>query len=164
MVAFLSSFIPLIYPDSNTGEVLTIDYPHLNAAPSGPATPSSSSAHASVPPRSRFPPPLASQNYLHEQIAQDDPKFKVRDTLKPLHVIQPEGSSFRLEGRTLRWQNWSVHVGFSHREGLVLTNITYEDGVKGTRPLFYRLSVAEMVVPVSDCFRYSRPNRLRYTR
>jgi primary-amine oxidase len=33
------------------------------------------------------------------------------------------------------------------REGLILSNITYDDGVKGTRPLFYRLSVAEMVVP-----------------
>jgi primary-amine oxidase len=31
----------------------------------------------------------------------------------------------------------------------VLSNITYDDGKNGTRPLFYRLSVAEMVVPVS---------------
>jgi hypothetical protein len=28
-----------------------------------------------------------------------------------------------------------------------LSNITYDDGAKGARPLFYRLSVAEMVVP-----------------
>ena len=33
------------------------------------------------------------------------------------------------------------------REGLILSNITYDDGPKGSRPLFYRLSVAEMVVP-----------------
>jgi hypothetical protein len=32
---------------------------------------------------------------------------------------------------------------------MVLSNITYDDGTNGTRPLFYRLSVAEMVVPVS---------------
>lgn len=30
---------------------------------------------------------------------------------------------------------------------MILSNITYDDGPKGTRPLFYRLSVAEMVVP-----------------
>jgi primary-amine oxidase len=39
------------------------------------------------------------------------------------------------------------HHADLHREGLILSNITYDDGVKGTRPLFYRLSVAEMVVP-----------------
>jgi hypothetical protein len=31
---------------------------------------------------------------------------------------------------------------------MVLSHITYDDGTNGTRPLFYRLSVAEMVVPV----------------
>lgn len=34
-----------------------------------------------------------------------------------------------------------------YSEGLILSNITYDDGANGTRPLFYRLSVAEMVVP-----------------
>lgn len=37
-------------------------------------------------------------------------------------------------------------VAFSHREGIALSTITYnDDGV--VRPLFYRLSLAEMVVP-----------------
>ncbi|ODN80850.1 hypothetical protein L202_02991 [Cryptococcus amylolentus CBS 6039] len=138
-------FVPVI--DSHTGELLTIDYPPTNVAPGAEHPPSSAEAYSQTKVRDRFAPPTAPHNYLPEQIAQDDPSFKVRDTLKPLHVIQPEGVSYKLEGRTLKWQNWSVHVGFNYREGLVLSNITYDDGAKGTRPLFYRMSVAEMVVP-----------------
>ncbi|PHH86150.1 hypothetical protein CDD83_10650 [Cordyceps sp. RAO-2017] len=69
-----------------------------------------------------------------------------RQDLKPLEITQPEGVSFRLDGRELEWQSWRLHVGFSHREGIVLRDITYND--RGTvRPIFYRLSLAEMVVP-----------------
>lgn len=40
----------------------------------------------------------------------------------------------------------NVGIGFSHREGIALSTITYNDD--GTvRPIFYRLSMAEMVVP-----------------
>ncbi|WWC67794.1 uncharacterized protein I206_101707 [Kwoniella pini CBS 10737] len=138
-------FIPVL--DSHTGEVLTIDYPPKNPAPGEAHPVSSAEAYEKLPPRERFAPPLSPQNYLPEQIALDEPNFKVRDTLKPLHVVQPEGVSYSLDGRVLSWQNWKVHVGFEFREGLVLSNITYDDGAKGTRPIFYRMSVAEMVVP-----------------
>lgn len=51
-----------------------------------------------------------------------------------------------LVGRQLEWQNWKMHIGFNYREGLVLNTISYKDeGVY--RPLFYRLSLVEMVVP-----------------
>ncbi|KAL7420677.1 peroxisomal copper amine oxidase [Cryptotrichosporon argae] len=141
LYAHPADFIPVI--DSHTGEVLTIDFPHLNAS----TFPSSHAAHAALEARERFAPPAASHNYLPEQIAQDDPTFKLRDTLKPLHVIQPEGVSYSLAGRVISWQNWKLHIGFSYREGLILSNVTYKDGAKGERPLFYRMSVAEMVVP-----------------
>lgn len=37
-------------------------------------------------------------------------------------------------------------IGFHHREGIALSTVTYnDDGV--IRPIFYRLSLAEMVVP-----------------
>jgi primary-amine oxidase len=69
-----------------------------------------------------------------------------RTDLKPIKIVQPEGVSFKLTGRELEWQNWKFHIGFNYREGIVLNNITYiERG--NVRPIFYRLSLAEMVVP-----------------
>ncbi len=69
-----------------------------------------------------------------------------RTDIKPLHITQPEGVSFKIKGREIAWQNWEFHIGFNYREGIVLNNIRYND--KGNiRPIFYRLSLAEMVVP-----------------
>ncbi|KAI8961224.1 copper amine oxidase [Daldinia sp. FL1419] len=72
-----------------------------------------------------------------------------RSDLKPINITQPEGVSFKMKGRELEWQNWNFHIGFNYREGIILNNITYND--KGTiRPIFYRLSLAEMVVPYGN--------------
>ncbi|KAK3995319.1 copper amine oxidase [Cladorrhinum sp. PSN332] len=72
-----------------------------------------------------------------------------RSDLKPINITQPEGVSFKLTGREIEWQNWKFHIGFNYREGIVLNNITYND--KGNvRPIFYRLSLAEMVVPYGN--------------
>jgi primary-amine oxidase len=69
-----------------------------------------------------------------------------RKDLKPINITQPEGVSFKLAGRELQWQNWKFHIGFNYREGIVLNNIRYNE--RGTeRSIFYRLSIAEMVVP-----------------
>ncbi len=69
-----------------------------------------------------------------------------RTDLKAINITQPEGVSFTMTGREIEWQNWKFHIGFNYREGIVLNNITFND--KGTvRPIFYRLSLAEMVVP-----------------
>jgi primary-amine oxidase len=74
-----------------------------------------------------------------------------RNDLKPLNITQPEGVSFKVKGRIIEWQNWSVHVGFNYREGIVLNNITYFDKAESkVRPIFYRLSLAEMVVPYGN--------------
>ena len=53
-----------------------------------------------------------------------------------------------MAGRS-NWQNWSFRVGFTAREGLVLHQIGYRDG-KRERPIIYRASVTEMVVPYAD--------------
>ncbi|KAF3806807.1 Copper amine oxidase 1 [Colletotrichum gloeosporioides] len=72
-----------------------------------------------------------------------------RTDLKPINITQPQGVSFTMAGREISWQNWNFHIGFNYREGIVLSNITYND--KGTvRPIFYRLSLAEMVVPYGN--------------
>lgn len=77
--------------------------------------------------------------------------YKFRDTVKPLHVTQPDGVSFSVEGNRVRWEKWDFHVGFHHREGLVLSTVTYDDTDQGLlRPLFYRVSNAEMVVPYGE--------------
>lgn len=68
-----------------------------------------------------------------------------RQTTKPYQVVQPEGPSFQVDGNSISWEKWSLHVGFNYREGLTLHDVRY-DG----RSLFYRLSLAEMFVPYGD--------------
>ncbi|NQX26121.1 primary-amine oxidase [Microbacteriaceae bacterium VKM Ac-2854] len=72
-----------------------------------------------------------------------------RTTLKPISITQPEGVSFELDGTVLRWQNWEVRVGFNGREGLTLHELSFEDAGR-KRPIMYRGSVSEMVVPYGD--------------
>ena len=72
-----------------------------------------------------------------------------REDLKPLDIVQPEGPSFKVEGNEVSWQKWSFRVGFTRREGLVLHGIAYEDQGR-KRPIIYRASLAELVVPYGD--------------
>ncbi|GEL16528.1 primary-amine oxidase [Pseudonocardia asaccharolytica] len=77
----------------------------------------------------------------------DDPQQvgPQRTTLKPIEITQPEGPSFTVEGNRVRWEKWDLRIGFNEREGLTLHQISF-DG----RPIIYRASVAEMVVPYAD--------------
>ena len=77
------------------------------------------------------------------------PGQRLRDDVKPLEITQPDGVSFTLDGNHVRWQKWSLRVGFNHREGMVLHTVGYDDGGR-TRPVAHRLSFAEMVVPYRD--------------
>jgi primary-amine oxidase len=82
----------------------------------------------------------------------DDPAVRgpLRTGLRPIEITQPEGPSFTVEGSLLRWQDWSLRVGFDLREGLTLHQIELAG-----RPVIYRASVPEMVVPYGDpAFRY----------
>jgi primary-amine oxidase len=98
-------------------------------------------------PEVRRPLNQAKPNNYHPAAIEADGGY--RKDIKPINITQPEGVSFKVEGRTIDWQNWKVHVGFNYKEGIVLNNITYND--KGTvRPVFYRLSLAEMVVPYGN--------------
>jgi primary-amine oxidase len=72
-----------------------------------------------------------------------------RPGLKPVEIRQPEGPSFELAGHELRWQRWRMRIGFTPREGLVLHTVSYEDQGR-ERPILYRASVADMVVPYGD--------------
>jgi primary-amine oxidase len=82
-----------------------------------------------------------------------------RTSLQPIEISQPNGPSFSLEGHLLRWQGWSLRVGFDAREGLTLHQISLDGGdLNGggrERPVIYRASIPEMVVPYGDPrFRY----------
>lgn len=82
------------------------------------------------------PVPTAEHNY--------DTMFldSTRDHLKPINVEQPGGVSFLLTGRHIAWHDWSLLIGFNARESLTLHDIRFAD-----RPVVYRASLAEMVVP-----------------
>ncbi len=77
------------------------------------------------------------------------PGLRLRDDLRPLEITQPEGASFTLDGHLLRWQRWSMRLGFNYREGLLIHALGYEDGGR-VRPVAHRLSFAEMVIPYRD--------------
>lgn len=77
----------------------------------------------------------------------DDPAVQgpPLDTLRPIEITQPEGRSFTVHDGRVRWGKWDLRVGFNEREGLTLHQIAFDD-----RPVCYRASVAEMVVPYAD--------------
>ncbi|KID94652.1 peroxisomal copper amine oxidase, partial [Metarhizium majus ARSEF 297] len=113
--------------DSDKGEIIHIDIPQTRR-------------------------PLRREATINYYPADIEAKGGYRKDLKPLEITQPEGPSFKLNGREMEWQNWKFHIGFNYREGIVLNDIRYNDG--GTiRPIFYRMSLVEMVVP------YGNPER-----
>lgn len=75
-----------------------------------------------------------------------------RESQRPIHITQPEGASFTVEGDLVRWENWEFRVGFDQVEGLTLHQLGFRDLSQGgrVRPIVYRASVAEMVVPYGD--------------
>jgi primary-amine oxidase len=87
----------------------------------------------------------------------DDPAYvgPQRTSLKPIEITQPQGASFTVDGDVVQWENWNFRIGFDPREGLVLHQLSFSDGDR-VRPLVYRASVAEMVVPYAD------PNPVRF--
>ncbi len=60
-----------------------------------------------------------------------------------IHIIT------QVDNNVVSWQKWNFHVGFNFKEGLVLNNISYNDGGR-VRPIVHRMSVAEIIVPYSD--------------
>jgi primary-amine oxidase len=73
----------------------------------------------------------------------------LRDDLRPLEIVQPQGPSFEVRGWEVRWQRWRLRLGFTAREGLVLHTIGYEDQGR-VRPVIWRASVAELFIPYAD--------------
>ncbi|MGO7213451.1 primary-amine oxidase [Rhizobium ruizarguesonis] len=90
-----------------------------------------------------IPVPRKKRNYGRETFPEPRPD------LTPLHIVQPQGPSFTVDGWKVEWQNWSFRVGFTPREGLVLHELGIRDQGR-LRPVVFRASVTEMVVPYAD--------------
>ncbi|KAI1635551.1 copper amine oxidase [Biscogniauxia mediterranea] len=87
--------------------------------------------------------------FEHHQSAEYVPELldvPLRTDMKPINVVQPEGTSFKVhEDNLIEWQKWRFRVGFTPREGAVLHDVCYDN-----RPILYRLSFSEMTVPYGD--------------
>ncbi len=90
-----------------------------------------------------IPIPPEPGNYLPDRVGP------LRTDLKPIEITQPEGPSFQVNGHEITWKKWNFHIGFTTREGVVLHKLSYEDQGR-QRPVLYRASLAEMVVPYGD--------------
>ena len=73
----------------------------------------------------------------------------LRAAPKPLVITQPDGPSFTLDGHDVHWQHWHFRFAARPREGLVLYQVSYDDHGR-ERPILYRASLSEMVVPYGD--------------
>ncbi|KAI9272971.1 copper amine oxidase [Phascolomyces articulosus] len=93
--------------------------------------------------------PQENHHFLPEHLGEET----LRKDLKPIQIIQPEGVSFTIRGQQLDWQKWNMHLSFNYREGLVINNVNYRDMDGTLRPLFYRVSLAEMVVPYANPYK-----------
>lgn len=89
--------------------------------------------------------PQTSGNY-------DDPGVQGAplEGLKPITITQPEGPSFTVDDEHVTWGEWDLRIGFDTREGLILRQLSFAG-----RPVMYRGSISEMVVPYAD----PQPNR-----
>lgn len=96
------------------------------------------------------PPPIPMESVnFHRNLVKTNSYLENKwrdDTLKALHVVQPEGPSFTVHAdNVVKWQNWSIEIGFNYREGLVIRNVHFKD-----RSVLHRASLVEMAVPYGD--------------
>lgn len=92
-----------------------------------------------------MPVPAEHGNYTDPSLAGTP-----RTTLKPIEITQPQGASFQVsDDGEVTWEGWRLRVSFDAREGLVLHRMSVADGDE-QRPVVYRASISEMVVPYAD--------------
>jgi primary-amine oxidase len=65
--------------------------------------------------RKRIATPRQPFDFLPDLMAENDKNYKQRDDIKPLHVIQPEGVSYKMNGHELEWQKWKMHICGTNR-------------------------------------------------
>lgn len=133
-------FCPIV--DMNAKKVIYIDIPNRRRKVS-------KHKHANFTPKS-----------VQEKFGTKANPLGFRQDDTPINVTQPKGVLFQMAGNVINWSNFSMHIGFNYREGIVLSDITYNDHGK-VRPMFHRISLAEMIVPYgSPDFPHQRKHAL----
>lgn len=69
--------------------------------------------------------------------------------LKPVVQSATDGGNISLDGSMVRWQNWSFHVRWELREGVVVSLVNYLDGGR-PRSVLYQGHLSEIFVPYQD--------------
>lgn len=109
-----------------------------------------------IPKRRRPIPKTAHANFYPANVVKEHGPRE----LKPITIAQPEGVNFKLDGNVISWNNFKMHIGFNYREGIVLSDLSYNDH-GAVRPIFHRISLSEMIVPYgSPDFPHQRKHAL----
>ncbi|KAI5951774.1 AMO1 [Candida jiufengensis] len=133
-------FCPIV--DMNAGKVISIDIPQVRR-------PLSKFKHSSFHPK-----------HIQEKFGTKENPSGYRDDNTIINITQPNGVSFKLDGNVMTWSNFKFHIGFNYREGIVLSDMTW-NGHGKPRSLFHRISLCEMVVPYgSPDFPHQRKHAL----
>ncbi|RCK55453.1 Peroxisomal primary amine oxidase [Candida viswanathii] len=133
-------FCPIV--DMNAGKVIFIDIPARRR-------PLSKNKHSSYHPK-----------HIAEKFGTAENPSGFRQDDHPINITQPNGVSFQMDNNVMTWSNMKFHIGFNYREGIVLSDFTYNDH-GNVRPLFHRISLCEMVVPYgSPDFPHQRKHAL----
>lgn len=67
----------------------------------------------------------------------------------PMHITQPLGPGFDIDGHQVWWQKWNFHIRPDHRVGAILSTVTYKDG-DDRRSVMYQGHLSEIFVPYMD--------------
>lgn len=122
-------FCPIV--DMNEGKVIYIDIPERRRKVSR-------HKHSNFHPK-----------HIREKHGTQENPSGFRSDSKPINISQPDGVSFTMDNNVIKWSGFSFHVGFNYREGIVLSDITYNDHGR-LRPMFHRISLSEMIVPYGN--------------
>ena len=91
----------------------------------------------------RVPIPKAPVDFDQESVG------RLRKAPHPIVYQQAGGPGFRLDGRTVSWQNWSFHFRVDPRLGLVISLVRYQDQGK-VRSILYQGSLSELFLSYMD--------------
>jgi len=89
--------------------------------------------------------PQAEANFFPGQL----PPNTIRRDLHRLKISQPDGPSFKINGREVTWQNFKLRIGYNPREGAHIYTVTYNDHGH-IRPVAYRMSLSEVFLQYAD--------------